>query len=98
MSKEGLGVPGVLKGWSLQVVGEPSLVQEADGALTTKRTPPELGGPGAMAVHGPEHGWERGNSGPRDPILPGSWDNRHQVAKSVPISAISLGPGWRPAV
>ena len=46
VSKEGLrGSWGAPRDGGLQVVTEePSLVQEADGALTTKRTPPELGG------------------------------------------------------
>lgn len=55
VSKEGMrGSWGAPRDGGLQVVTEgPSLVQEADGVYTIKRTPPGLGEePGAMAVHG----------------------------------------------
>lgn len=95
VSKEGLrGSWGAPRNGGLQVVTEePSLVQEADGALTTKRTPPELGGTWSHGCSWTRHGWERGNGGhwTLSCRVPGT--HRHQVAKCVPISAISLGPG-----
>lgn len=62
------------------VTEEPSLVQEADGALTTKRTPPELGGTWSHGCHGRAR-WERGTGHGPCPAVLGHIG--HQVAKSV---------------
>lgn len=87
-----LGAP---RDGGLQAVTEgPSLVQEADGVLTTNRTPLGLGGnlePWLFMDKARLGTWERWTLDPPSCWVPGT--HRHQVTKCVPISAISLGPG-----